>query len=151
MLLRKLTGWRSQYDLMNRTYSRLGQSYVSSIDYDDDLRHFFQDCWHLKDWIKNDAALKLEKTIEKEVNANKSLRIVADLALGSKHFVRRAKSDREGANVTGIDVTVHLGQARGVDVVHRVTLNDGSTVTAREVASDALKAWDTVLRKCGLV
>lgn len=59
MLSPNLTGWHSQYERMKRTYARLSENYVSSIDYDDTLQHFFQDCWHLKDWIKNDASLSL--------------------------------------------------------------------------------------------
>ena len=66
MLLPSLTGWRSQYELMKRTYARLSEAHVSSIDYDDDLQHFFQDCWHLKDWIKNDRSLTLTSKIKKK-------------------------------------------------------------------------------------
>ena len=48
-------------------------------------------------------------------------------------------------------MTAHLGQDRGVDVVHVVSLNDGTTVTARDVATEAYEAWDTVLRTLGLI
>ena len=117
--------------------------------FDDDLHHFFQDCWHLKEWIKNDRSLHLPANIEDAVASHKALRIVADLANGSKHFVRT--THREGAYVTSTSVTAHLGQDRGVDVVHVVSLNDGTTVTARDVATEAYEAWDTVLRTLGLI
>lgn len=149
MLSPTLTGWHSQCERMRRTYARLSKSYVSSIDYDDDLQRFFQDCWHLKDWIKNDASLSLGVDIEAEVKAHKSLRIAADLAIGCKHLNRN--NHREGAYVTSISVTLHLGQARGVDVFHTITLNDGTTLSAQVVAKEAVEAWDVVLRKCGLI
>lgn len=149
MLSPTLTGWHSQYERMQRTYARLSQSYVSSIDYDDDLQHFFQDCWHLKDWIKNDASLSLGVNIEDEVNAHKALRIAADLANGCKHLDR--KRHREGAYVTSISVTAHLGQSRGVDVFHTITLNDGTTQSAQVVAKEAVEAWNIVLQKCELI
>jgi hypothetical protein len=149
MLSPDLTGWQSQYERMRRAYARLAESYVSSIDYDDALQHFFQDCWHLKDWIKNDASLNLNAIIEGEVDSHKALRIAADLANGCKHFVRH--TDREGAYVTSKSVTVHLGQVRGVDVFHIVTLDDGTTLSAQAVAKEACDAWDTILRKLGLI
>jgi hypothetical protein len=66
MLSPHLTGWQAQYERMKRAYVRLSESFVSSIDYDDALQHLFQDCWHLKDWIKNDASLNLNRVIETE-------------------------------------------------------------------------------------
>jgi hypothetical protein len=149
MLSPHLTGWQSQYERLKRAYARLSKSYVSSIDYDDDLGHFFQDCWHLKDWIKNDPSLGLSSVIEAEVKAHKTLRIAADLTNGCKHFVRN--EHREGAYVTSKSVTAHLGQPRGVDVVHTVTLSDGTTMSAQAVAKEAYEAWETILCKYGLI
>lgn len=150
MLTPHLTGWQSQYERMKRSYARLSESYASSIDYDDVLQHFFQDCWHLKDWIKNDVSLRFTGDIESEVAFHMPLRIVADLANGCKHLERRG-IDREGAYVTSKSVTAHLGQARGVDVSHIVTLTDGTTRSAQEVAKKAYEAWETILRNHGLI
>jgi len=151
MLSPTLTGWYSQYELMKRTYARLSKTYASSVDYDDDLRHFFQDCWHLKDWIKNDTGVtsRVRAVIEEEIKVHKSLRIAADLANGCKHL-DHTKFDREGAYVTSISVTVHLGQGRA-ESFHTVTLDDGSTLSAQDVARDAFGAWDAILLKCGLI
>jgi hypothetical protein len=54
----------------------------------DNLYHFFQDCWHLKDWIKNDDTLSqnTRKTILSEAERTDSLSYCADLANGSKHL-----------------------------------------------------------------
>jgi hypothetical protein len=151
MLSPTLTGWYAQYELMKRSYARLSKTHASSIEYDDDLQHFFQDCWHLKDWIKNDTSVTkgLKDAIEGEVKAHKSLRIAADIAIGCKHLSRT--TNREGAYVTSKSVIAHLGQARGVDVFHTITLDDGSTLSAQDVARDAFRAWDAVLRNCGLI
>ena len=59
--------------------------------------------------------------------------------------------DREGAYVTSKSVTAHMGQRRGVDVVHIVTLKDGTTMSAQDVAKKAYEAWETILRKLGLI
>ena len=150
MLSPHLTGWKAQYDRMKRAYARLLEPHRSSIDYDDDLQHFFQDCWHLKDWIKNDESLTLNGNIEDIVKGYKPLEIAADLANASKHLVRKQR-DRTGARVTSKSVTVYLGQSRGADTVHVVTLADDSTHRATDVARDACDAWDTILRQQGLL
>ena len=71
MLLPSLTSWRAQYDRMRRSYTRVTGPYTSSVEYDDDLHHFVQDCWHLKDWILNDPGLAVGKAIEGEVKQYK--------------------------------------------------------------------------------
>jgi hypothetical protein len=49
----------------------------------DRLFHFFQDAYHLKDWIKNDPATK-RLPVETAIAAE--LAVCADLANGTKHF-----------------------------------------------------------------
>jgi len=149
MLTPSLTGWRAQYDRMQRSYARVTGQYTSSVAYDDDLHHFMQDCWHLKDWIKYDSLAGIGDSIEGEVHAYKSLRIIADLANGSKHLSR--KQNRAGAYVTSTNVTAHLGQARPIDVDYVVTLSDGTSTSAEALVHDAAKDWDALLRKLGLI
>ena len=149
MLLPTLTTWRAQYERLLRSYHRVNQPYESSVAYDDDLQHYFQDCWHLKDWIKNDTGANAGKQIEGEVDAHRSLRIVADLANGSKHLSRHAH--REGAYVTSKSVVVSLGRSKPVEVSHAVTLTDGTVFAARTLVHESFQAWESVLRKLGLI
>lgn len=149
MLTPSLTGWRAQYDRMQRSYARVTGPYMSSVAYDDDLHHFMQDCWHLKDWIKNDPVVGIGNSIEGHVLAYKSLRITADLANGSKHLNRN--KHQEGAYVTSTNVTVHLGQARPIDVDYVVALADGTHISAKALVHEAAKDWDALLRKLGLI
>jgi hypothetical protein len=117
--------------------------------YDDDLHHFMQDCWHLKEWIMNDPSTGIGKAIELQALAYKSLRVVADLANGSKHLNRI--THQEGAYVTSTNVTVHLGQARPIDVSYVVTLSDGSQTSAEALVREAVDDWDALLTKVGLL
>jgi hypothetical protein len=126
------------------------EPYSSSVAYYDDLQHFFQDCWHLKDWIKNDSSAGIGANIESEVDAHKALRIVADLANGSKHLARN-RPGREGADVTSTNVTVHLVQAKPIDVECIVTLADGSTLSVKDLVRDAFASWQAILHKIGLI
>jgi hypothetical protein len=149
MIEPSLTGWRAQYDRFQRSHARVVGPYRSSVEYVDDLHHFMQDCWHLKDWIKNDPATGLATTIETQVLACKSLRIAADLANGSKHLNRH--THREGAYVTSISVTAHLNQNKPVDVECVITLGDGTQTSATNVVHDAFADWNTILMAAGLV
>jgi hypothetical protein len=145
-----LTSWRAQYDRMLRGFARLKQPYGSSVEYGDDLQHFLQDSWHLKDWIKNDKGSGIGTRIEDEVKGHPPLMVVADLANACKHLERK-KPDRTGAYVTGNNLTVHLGQDRGIDLVHYVTMSDGQKVTAQKLIGEVIAAWDQILRSLGLI
>ncbi len=120
MLTRSLADWRSQYDRTQRSYARLQKavpsSGYSSVAYDDDVLHFFLDCWHLKDWIKNDTNLPsaLKDSIARDVHAQAILQIARKLVNGWKHCA-----------AVGVDVT--------------------------DVARNSVDAWDTILRKHGLL
>ncbi len=149
MIEPSLSSWRAQYDRLQRSHAHVVRSYRSSVEYVDDLHHFMQDCWHLKDWIKNDPATGLATTIEKTVRAYKSLRIAADLANGSKHLNRH--THEEGAYVTSISVTAHLGQDKPVDVECVITLGDGTQTSAASVVRDAFADWNTILLAAGLL
>ncbi len=146
-----LVTWRSQYDRMERGYTRLNEPYQSSTDYEDDIQHYFQDCWHLKDWIKNDINLSqfVRGNIEVEVNGHKSLRIVADLANGSKHLNRH--TNREGAYVTSGDVTVHLGQSKPTEINYNISLGDGSVLSQKDLIRESFSNWKIVLKKFSLL
>jgi len=136
---------------MLRSHAKILKPYRSSVEFDDDLMHFLQDCWHLKDWIGNDQALRIGRpAIETEVASHKSLRVVADLANGSKH-IDNSRYCREGANVTSKSVTVHLCSTLPADISHTITLGDSSTIFATDLTRQAIESWDIVLRKLGLI
>ncbi len=143
-----LAGWREQYDRVLRGFDRLRADYFSSVEYHDDLCHFFQDCWSLKDWIRNDPALSVGKAIEAEVATYRPLMIVADLANASKHLVR--DTHRVGAYATSNDVTVYLGERKPIEVEYAIELADGSRLDEKQLAREAIDAWQAVLKSLGL-
>ena len=147
----ELVTWRAQYDRMERGYTRLNKPYQSSVDYEDDIQHYFQDCWHLKDWIKNDVNVSqiVRDNIESEVDNHKSLRIVADLANGSKHLSRT--KHREGAYVTGGNLTIHLGQSKPIEINKNVGLSNGSVFSEKVIVKETFDDWQLVLKKFNLL
>jgi hypothetical protein len=78
-----------QYERMKRSYDRFrdtksGLADKVSSDYEDDVYAFFMRCYHLKDWIKNDASVKtrmpnIGTDVEQFTNESEALGLCADL------------------------------------------------------------------------
>ena len=95
-------GWHEQYDRMRRSYRALAEHATTGHDSDiarDALFHFFQDAYHLKDWIKNDPRLSSDS--EAAVRASEELQLCADRCNATKHFV--LTTTRTGDFDTGFD------------------------------------------------
>lgn len=97
--------WNIQYERVKRWLSRIenvsNPNYqMAPIDAMDYIVCFFQNCWHLKDWLLNDPSVskdpRLRKTI-KDFAEKKShyIKISQNIANGSKHLIfenRRRRS-----------------------------------------------------------
>lgn len=150
MIPRDKAGWRDQYDRMLRSRRRLQQPVPSkgdsSVGYDDDVMHFFMDCWHLKDWIAGDKALdeKLRKTIKDEIHAESSLEIAQGLANGWKHLLPK------GPDIQKKNVTWEIGSSFVV-VDHDFTTDGKSSIRLSDLADQVVSAWEVLLRRHGLI
>src|SRR5580700_4784964 len=86
--------YREQYERMIRWYDRFkdinqGRLHtVASENYVDEIYAFFLNCYHLKDWIRNDpnAPQAVQQMVEKHINANRPLRLCADICNSLKHL-----------------------------------------------------------------
>ncbi|MFD1940581.1 hypothetical protein ACFSKW_54920 [Nonomuraea mangrovi] len=94
-----LTGWREQYDRMLRSHKRLislaSGSSASSDEAKDALFHFFQDAFHLRDWLYHDTDPGLRSKVAQDelkysahsiIKTNPILQLCADLCNGTKHL-----------------------------------------------------------------
>ena len=140
-----LQGWQEQYRRMMRSFRKLDGEYNNTEVYDDNLYHFFQDVWHLKDWLKNDPAVsqQVRTSVEADVQSVQALRLAADLANASKHFELR--SSREGAAITQRHVIVKLGGGKSAEQRRDVNTTGGSSTTAEQIARDSVKEWEKLL------
>lgn len=140
-----------QFKRVERYLKKIEDQDRNSTAYDDDLWSFFQNCYHLKDWIKNDpdVADEIQRMVEKFVQDNEELRICADLANRSKHL-KLDKPPRQDAKITSRNVIIYVPTA-GSDSVgtstceHIITLGDGRTRIALDVAIKAVEAWKDFL------
>lgn len=147
-------GWDGQYHRMQRAFQRLwGVAPATSAfvagDIEDGFIHFFQDAWHLKDWLRNDPTTRTRVTdIEQFINSSDPLKLVADLANGSKHLTLR--DTRTGDKNTEMkkmsfagDPTVGLTGSLFVE-------SGGTTKDAVAAAREGVAEWDKYLAAKGL-
>jgi len=148
--------WDAHYRRMQRSYEKLAKHVApgdyNSEHYDDDLYHFFQDAWHLKDWIKEDpAAAAKAPNIEDDLRNVDALMIAADLANGTKHGGEITKTIRKGAAIISKERIVRLGGSPTYENRWHVTLSDGTKTTAESVVEEVMKGWDSLLKSYGLI
>jgi hypothetical protein len=152
-----LSGWREQYDRMRRSYERLtaiaaGRTAGSSDEARDALFHFFQDAYHLKDWIKNDPAV-MTTDVEGLINNTDVLRLCADLCNGTKHFqLTRARTGDVSTAFTSQSVSVRPAAAGSGEpprpALHKWSVSSyGKDYEALALAADVVRAWQQWLQQ----
>ena len=125
-------------------------------EYEDMLFAFFQNSWHVKDWIKNDdsAPRSLAAYIEDLCKAYRSLMLCADIANATKHL-RLDRSPRLGGQVVAqimVQMTESFvtGESTGqVRYVYKITDAAGNSDDALSVARQALNDWESLIRTNG--
>ena len=88
--MRTANSYRDQLDRVRRWLERIeNQSDRRDVDYQDKSWAFFQFCWHLKDWVLNDAVVpaSTKKIVKDAAHASKLLLVCRDMANGTKHML----------------------------------------------------------------
>ena len=146
-------------------FARIKNQKRSNIEYEDDLWSFFQNCWHLKDWIINDtdvpAKIRNRRKIERAVKRFPSLMISADLANRSKHSaLNRIRKDAKivsseirlkiGASTTAAESSAQISYKYKITTAKRTGKLGRKTHDALDVARQAVRDWRTFLNRKGL-
>ncbi|MGD2117142.1 MAG: hypothetical protein PVG66_02180 [Chromatiales bacterium] len=125
-------------------------------EYEDDVRQYFQECWNLKDRIKNDKNLgrTITNTIESEISNHPSLEIAADLANRMKHY-SLDRHIRKDAAISRRSLTIHIqkpgqpGTGYG-EIEYTVSIDTGETFELTDLVSSSLESWREVLNGYGI-
>jgi hypothetical protein len=156
-----LSGWREQYDRLLRSYFLLttvaaGREWASTDEARDVLVHFFQDAYHLKDWIKNDRQVTTTD-VEQVVNGSPSLRLCADLCNGTKHLsLTRTRTGDRTTGFIGQSVAVRPAPASSGlppdPPLHSWVVSSGGVLyDAVALAGDVVNEWEDWLTAEGLI
>ena len=164
-----------QYQRVKRCLGRLEtkdglplESNEDKTEYEDILLAFFQNCWHLKDWIKNDVGVPegIRGNIEEDIKAYENIMICADMANATKHLTLDTQP-RAGA-ARRIDCTVFLSSpfkrketapshASGVIYKYLISVEGGKVINKKgvyepiHVARESVREWEVYLKSKGLL
>lgn len=172
-------GWRDQYNRMLRSHKRLrvaaGPTSLSSEDARDELYHFFQNAFHLRDWLKKDSSITIpatdiESLFSNTSNAVPALQLAADLANGIKHLGldRPAKTGDKSTAFSNQDVGLTLGvfetvaefgppasellEPAAATAEYRWTVtSSGQARDALDLADEVVAEWEKWLAAQGLL
>ncbi len=146
-----------QLGRVKRWYARMkgldfGKSHMMPSDYyEDEVYSFFLNCYHLKDWLKNDESvdLSVREKVEEFVNKNDCLLICADLCNSSKHLrLDSARSDQEPKfGKKHIDVLIDAGDSCPpvIRIKYSIQTKVGK-IDAFELASECLEKWEEFIK-----
>jgi hypothetical protein len=141
--------YKDQYQRVLRYLARIENRNRDRLEYEDDLLSFFQNCWHLKDWIKKDNSVPeaVREGLETELEQHKALKISQDIATKAKHLV--SYTSHSGEQLSG-GRAWQIGP-EGTTFDYQICLLDGTpSGLALDVAREAVRDWEDILRANGL-
>ena len=148
-------GYRAQLDRARRFLDRVqSRAPRRDIDYQDDVWAFFQNCWHIKDWLEHDYRVPRpirDKAIA-AAHQSRVLRVCRDMANGTKHrkLTARGKPRRPRAMHLWTDTTIVPGGGTTIDCYIKFPRRTVKLRSAREVAAECLEEWIRILSQQGL-
>lgn len=152
------TLYREQYDRMKRWYDRFvslnqGRSHdVPSDNYLDEIYAFFMNCYHLKDWIKNDGTVApiIQRTVEPYINSSRPLKLCADICNSLKHLSLTSSRSAENPAFGKKHFVLALGTGpTTINLKYEIDTTSG-TIDAFQLATECVGAWDSFLTAHGL-
>jgi hypothetical protein len=105
--MRTAQSYRDQLDRVRRFLDRVeSHAPCRDVDYADDVWAFFQNCWHLRDWLTMDKLIpkQILDAIHHEIKQSMLLTLCEGMANGTKHSVglREGKSAEHASTDTRI-------------------------------------------------
>jgi hypothetical protein len=142
-------GYRHQLDRARRFLARVEQMRwfdadsedISEHDFQDMMWAFFQNCWHVKDWVCNDKHLNGVQKDSVIIMAHQSTELMAcrDLCNGTKHL-----GEKPGARHGHIDTIFNApgGQPLQRDCI--VENASGTEVSGVELGRACIAEWERI-------
>lgn len=121
----------------------------SSESYQDEVYTFFQNCHHLKDWIKNDDAVSThtKEKVEDFIGQEDCLKLCADICNGTKHLKLNRERSRKSPEFGSRRYVLALGGKEPVIQVKWSITTKTGIIDAFQLASECLQKWEEFLKE----
>jgi hypothetical protein len=139
------------FDILKRISTDNGNT-ISNRDVNDAAEAFFNQCYHLKDWLKKERPADA-KSVEKYINTNDALSLAADFCNSFKHAGLGSSPPRSGKDIQKVNTHMRMDFTPGGFVATstmELTIS-GKSYDAFTLATNCVKAWDTYLQQNGMV
>jgi hypothetical protein len=156
-----MSNYLEQFERVKRYYARFqklnaGRPHdVPSEEYFDEIYAFFQNCYHLKEYLKNDPAFTKHSNqdIEDFLNNTPALAICADICNGLKHLtLKRPPRSGDIPKISRKNIALSINETIGSNKPAEVKIkasieidHKGTKLDAFQVATDALRAWSSFI------
>jgi hypothetical protein len=160
--------YREQYDRMIRWFNKLQDINQRKRLVDapreeimDELAAFFQNCYHLKDWIKHDSITEAKLAssrinIEHFIKNDEDMKLLADLCNGSKHMEldidpRTGILGKSGENPKctseqHFKATFEVDGTNKNEVDWHIKTDVGKEYSVIQLANRCIQKWDDFIR-----
>jgi len=145
-----------QFKRMERWYKRIEiicqktPDNMGNLQELDDVLAFFQNCYHLKDWVKNDSSSGILATdIENFIRQSNCLMICGDLCNGSKHLkINNPRIDSDTTINRSYTVAEHVTDP----ILKRdfIVTSGGRQYNALSLAKECIGAWKNFFSSHGM-
>ena len=158
--------WREQYQRMRRARARLNSEWNGHAKRPDGLEHvrdafyhFFQDCYHMVDWLGNDPSQPIRHPeADKFVMASTALWTCHELCQGSKHARLEPKGIKALRPEQQVISRLPFVDASGKELaavvftaMEMTVVRSAGNVNAFDLADECTAEWDRFLSSRGLV
>lgn len=138
---------KAKYQAMLRAYKKLKKvntntgNRISNTDAKDATESFFNQCYHLKDWIIQEN-IDLKEDVENYINKSNSLSLAADYCNSFKHAGLRKKT-RSGKKLEALHTHIKIDlTSSGFTSSSKLDITiDGKKYDAYKLATECLNEW----------
>jgi hypothetical protein len=145
-------GYRHQLDRARRFLERMEQSVddmddegMTDVDFQDFVWAFFQNCWHVKDWVEHDPLVSpiAKQAVIAQARQSVVLKVCREMCNGTKHL-----GARQGASHDHIDTTI----VPGGPIIRDCQIDNGAgqLVSGKLLAHQCIAEWVSILQSQGL-
>jgi len=145
----KYRGMLRAYEALKRVSTNNGSA-IGNRDALDAAEAFFNQCYHLKDWLKKGQAVS-GRSVEGYITTNEPLALAADFCNSFKHagLINPPRSGKEIQKLN-THMKIDLTPAGFIASSYLEITISGKSYDALTLATDCVKAWDSYLQQNGI-